>query len=215
MVEAFRGLLAVIIGYALGALPMGYFVVRLFKKQDITKIGSGRTGGTNALRAGGIGVGLSTAVLDLAKGYLAVSVSRLLTGSNHWVEVLAGMASVFGHNWSLWLFLMTKKFSAGAGTGPNIGAATAFWWPVLPIMAPTVAFFVLVVGYGSVASLVAAVGLPVIFLIRFLAAGAPWQYVIYGLMTTVFVAWALRPNIERLLNGTERRVGIFARKKTE
>ncbi len=214
MSQIFLSVFAVLVGYGLGAVPSGYLVLKLFKK-DITKIGSGRTGGTNALRAGGLSAGLMTSVLDLAKGFLAVWAARLLSGGNVWTEVFAGAASVFGHNWSIWLYLLAGKISAGAGTGPNIGAATAFWWPVLPIMAPVVAFFVLVVGYGSVASLVAALGLPVIFLFRFLLAGEPWAYILYGVITTVFVTWALRPNIARLLNGTERRVGILAKKSKE
>ena len=212
MNEILIGLLAVVVGYALGAIPSGYLAVRFIKKEDITKIGSGRTGGTNALRAGGLGVGLLTSAGDLLKGALAVLAARAMTG-NVWVQVLAGAASVFGHNWSIWLYLLAGKISAGAGTGPNVGAAAVFWPPVLLVMVPVVAFFVLVVGYGSVASLVAALGLPVIFLFRYLWAGEPWAYIAYGLITTVFVAWALRPNIQRLLSGTERRVGLFAKKK--
>ena len=212
MNEILIGLLAVVVGYALGAIPSGYLAVRFIKKEDITKIGSGRTGGTNALRVGGLGVGLLTSAGDLLKGALAVLAARAMTG-NVWVQVLAGAASVFGHNWSIWLYLLAGKISAGAGTGPNVGAAAVFWPPVLLVMVPVVAFFVLVVGYGSVASLVAALGLPVIFLFRYLWAGEPWAYIAYGLITTVFVAWALRPNIQRLLSGTERRVGLFAKKK--
>lgn len=213
MSDILFGIAAVALGYALGAIPSGYLALRFIKKEDITKIGSGRTGGTNALRAGGFGIGLLTSLLDILKGSLAVLAARALVPQNIWVHVLAGAASVFGHNWSLWLYLMAGKISAGAGTGPNIGAAAVFWLPVLLIMVPVVAFFVLVVGYGSVASLVAALGLPVIFLFRYLWAGEPWAYIAYGVITTAFVAWALRPNIQRLLNGTERRVGIFAKKK--
>lgn len=213
MNQILLGILAVLAGYALGAIPSGYLVLRFIKKEDITKIGSGRTGGTNALRAGGLKLGLLTSFLDILKGWLAVVVARALVGETVWVLVFAGAASVFGHNWSFWLYLMAGKISAGAGTGPNIGAAMAFWPPAGLVMVPVVAFFVLVVGYGSIASLVAALGLPVIFLFRYLWAGDPWAYIVYGLITTLFVAWALRPNIQRLLSGTERRVGLFAKKK--
>ena len=93
-----------------------------------------------------------------------------------------------------------------------MGAAMAFWPWIGAIAIPDVLFFVLVVGYASVASLSTALVVVITFAIRAAFFGQPWEYVIYGLMTSVLVIWALRPNIQRLINGTERRVGIFARK---
>jgi glycerol-3-phosphate acyltransferase PlsY len=73
-------------------------------------------------------------------------------------------------------------------------------------------FFVFIVGYASLASIAAALVIVVILLYRAAYMGTPWQYVIYGLLTTVIVVYALRPNIKRLVEGTERRVGLFAKK---
>lgn len=207
--------LAVISGYLIGALPMGYIFVRIFRQEDITQIGSGRTGGTNAMRAGGIWIGLLTGISDLLKGYLAVQIARKIAPNLIWVHVLAGFFAVVGHNWSIWLYLFTRKISAGAGTGPNIGAAMAFWPGVLLITAPLVAFLVFIVGYASVASLAAAITVVLVFLARALGSGEPWEYVIYGLLTFLLVGWALRPNIQRLLRGNERRVGILARRNSQ
>ena len=204
--------LIVIISYILGALPMGYIVIKLLKKQDITKIGSGRTGGTNAMRAGGILAGILTGILDVLKGTLAVILARWLFPGWIWAQILAGAASVLGHNWSILLYWLTKRFSAGAGTGPNIGAAMAFWPGIAAITIPVVAIFVFFVGYASLASLAAGLAIVLSFYFRSVWEGTPWEYIIYGVMTLVFVTWALRPNIQRLLNGTERRVGIFAKK---
>jgi glycerol-3-phosphate acyltransferase PlsY len=89
----------------------------------------------------------------------------------------------------------------------------AFWPWIGAIAIPDVLFFVLVVGYASVASLSTALVVVITFAIRAAFFSQPWEYVIYGLMTSVLVIWALRPNIQRLINGTERRVGVFARKK--
>ena len=129
-----------------------------------------------------------------------------------WIQVLAGAAAVFGHNWSIWLYLFTKRLDAGAGTGPNVGAAIAFYPPVALIVVPIVLFFVFVVGYASLASIAAALAIVIVLFIRAAYNGMPWEYGIYGLITTFIVVWALRPNIKRLMEGTERRVGIFAKK---
>jgi glycerol-3-phosphate acyltransferase PlsY len=203
-------ILIMLIGYLIGSIPNGYLVIKLFKRQDITKIGSGRTGGTNAMRAGGVGLGFITAVLDILKGFFAVWIARWLMPQAVWPQVLAGIAAVFGHNWSIWLYLLTGRLNAGAGTGPNLGAAIVFWPPIGLIVIPIVLFCVFVIGYASVASIVGALAIVIILIWRSSSAGLPWQYIVYGIATLVMVVWALRPNIKRLVEGTERRVGIFA-----
>jgi glycerol-3-phosphate acyltransferase PlsY len=206
----FLSILILLFGYLIGSIPNGYLVIKLFKRRDITKIGSGRTGGTNAMRAGGVGMGFITAVLDILKGYVAVGIARLLMPAAIWPQVLAGIAAVFGHNWSIWLRLLTGRLNAGAGTGPNLGAAMFFWHPLALIVIPIVLFCVFVIGYASVASIAAAVAIVVILVWRTSSANLPWEYIIYGIATLAMVIWALRPNIKRLIEGTERRVGIFA-----
>jgi glycerol-3-phosphate acyltransferase PlsY len=206
-------ILALLLAYLLGSLPMGFILLKVFKKMDLTSVGSGRTGGTNAMRAGGVWMGVLTGLSDMSKGYLAVLLARLLVPELIWVHILAGVLAVLGHNWSIWLYVFTHHFSAGAGTGPNIGAAMAFFPGMILFAVPTVLFFVFVVGYASVASLSTAILVLTIFVIRALEYQYPWQYIIYGVITLILVTWALRPNIERLLKGTERRVGLFARKQ--
>jgi acyl phosphate:glycerol-3-phosphate acyltransferase len=201
-----------IIGYLIGSIPMGFLVIKIFKQQDITQIGSGRTGGTNAMRAGGIWMGLLTGVLDFLKGFMAIWVARWLMPGSIWPQVLAGAAAVFGHNWSIWLFLITKRLNAGAGTGPNVGAAMAIWPPLVLVVLPIILFFIFIVGYASLASIAAAVVIVVILFVRAAYGGTPWQYGIYGLLTLVIVIYALRPNIKRLIEGKERRVGFFSKK---
>jgi glycerol-3-phosphate acyltransferase PlsY len=202
----------VLCAYLIGSIPVGYLVIKLFKRQDITQVGSGRTGGTNAMRAGGIWMGLITGLGDLLKGFLAIWIARTWMPGSLWIQVLAGAAAVFGHNWSIWLYLITRRLDAGAGTGPNVGAAIAFYPPLALIVIPIALFFILVVGYASLASIAAALTIVIVLFIRAAYGGMPWEYGIYGLITTFIVVWALRPNIKRLLEGTERRVGIFAKK---
>ncbi len=202
----------VLLGYLVGSIPMGYLIIKIFAKKDITKIGSGRTGGTNALRAGGTKLGILTGVLDFLKGYTVVAVLRRLMPDAAWVYVLAGVASVVGHNWSFWMYMITKRFNAGVGTAPNIGAATALWMPVGLIVVPIVGFFIFVVGYGSLASIAAALTIAILLFLQVSSVGAPIQHGVYGLITLLIVIATLAPNIKRLLEGTERRVGIFAKK---
>jgi glycerol-3-phosphate acyltransferase PlsY len=206
-------ILVILAAYLLGSLPMGYFTVKLIARKDITQVGSGRTGGTNAMRAGGIPVGALTGLLDILKGFAAVALAKWVFPSAIWIQVLAGVAAVLGHNWSIILYLLSKKFSAGAGTGPNVGAAMAFWPGIVLFGVPMVIFFVFVVGYASLASLSVAVIVIVVFFFRYLTLNTPWQYAIYGIFTTILVTLALLPNIRRLLEGKERRVGIFAKKE--
>src|SRR5512143_338924 len=94
---------AALIGYLIGSIPVGYIVIYIMKGQDIRRHGSGRTGGTNALRAGGSWAGLATGIGDIVKGFLAVIIAHALLGPNIWIEVVAGITAVCGHNWSIYM----------------------------------------------------------------------------------------------------------------
>jgi glycerol-3-phosphate acyltransferase PlsY len=206
--------LVAVVGYLVGSIPMGYVVIKLLRGKDIRQHGSGRTGGTNALRAGGGVAATLTVVGDIVKGYVAVALARLLVGPAAWstslgtlASVLAGLTAVVGHNWSVYL-----GFKGGAGTAPNIGAAIAFW-PVAGLyLAPMVPLGLYLIGYASVTSLIIAGMVLVTFVVRAaLQADPNWWYVAYAVAATVAVVWALRPNIKRLREGTERLVGLRAR----
>jgi glycerol-3-phosphate acyltransferase PlsY len=208
-------LLSALIGYLIGSLPTGYVVIKLVKGEDIRQHGSGRTGGTNALRAGGGGAAFLTTVGDIFKGYAAVALTRLLVGQDLMATSLgtltsavAGLAAVLGHNWSVYM-----GFKGGAGTAPNVGASIAFWplagmylVPMIPILG------LLIIGYASVTSMVIAGVILVTFVVRAVLEADPnWWYVAYAAAAAAAVVWALRPNIKRLREGTERMVGLRAR----
>ncbi|MBI5033989.1 MAG: glycerol-3-phosphate acyltransferase [Chloroflexi bacterium] len=200
--------LAIIAAYLIGSVPSGYVVVKLLTGRELTQIGSGRTGGTNAMRAGGLIAGLLTGALDILKGTCAIWLTRwLLTGQVvtvsplPWVEAMAGVAVVIGHNWSIFL-----NFRGGAGTGPNVGAAIAFLPYSGLLLPPFVVLILILTGYASIASLCAAALVPIVFAFAARYIGLPWAFVGYGLATFAIITFALRPNIARLLNGTERRV---------
>jgi glycerol-3-phosphate acyltransferase PlsY len=203
-----------VIGYLLGSIPTGYLVIRLIRGEDIRRHGSGRTGGTNAMRAGGVGAGALTMIGDVLKGYAAVIVARWLAGPAAmaslvaFVSALAGLAAVIGHNWSIFL-----GFKGGAGTAPNIGASMAFWPLSLIYLGPMVPIVLYLIGYASVTSMLIGLTIIVTFVTRAaLQVDPTWWYAAYAVGAAVAVVLALRPNIRRLREGTERVVGLRARR---
>lgn len=209
--------LAAVLGYLLGAIPFGFLFVKVTKGIDLRDVGSGRTGGTNSLRAAGLGVGFLTFLMDIAKGAAAVWLTRAIFGATlspaylSWAEVAAGVLAVVGHNWSVFL-----KFGGGAGTGPNVGWSLAVWWPVALISCVVGGLLLYGVGMASVASLAVAALIPIVFAIRYLAGGDPTPaYMIGGVITALIVTWSLRPNIKRIMAGNERLVGPAAKRKAK
>jgi glycerol-3-phosphate acyltransferase PlsY len=192
--------LATVVSYLIGSIPMGYLVIRLTKGDDIRNHGSGRTGATNAMRAGGLMVGTLTAIGDVLKGVTAIAITRLLTGNTPVAEALAGIFVVVGHNWSIYI-----NFKGGAGTAPNIGVCIMLWPLSALWLIPLVPFGLFVIGYASVTSLTIAAVIPVTLAARACTGYSPWAHVAYGLVAAVAVVWALRPNIKRLIAGTEPR----------
>lgn len=204
-------LLGALFGYLVGAIPFGYLVVKLLTGKDIRTFGSGRTGGTNAIRAAGAIAGLLTSIGDVSKGAIAVWGAGWLAGRFDLsapivAQVLAGVLAVVGHNYSVFL-----SWKGGAGTGPNVGVAAGFWFPALFILLPLVPILLVTTGYASVTSLTIAGLVPILFAIRALVSKAPWEYAVYGILAGTLVVWTLRPNIARLKAGTERLVGPRAR----
>lgn len=193
-------------GYLMGSIPFVFIVVGMLRERDITSEGSGRIGGTNAMRAGGLGAGALTVVGDISKGFAAIVLARALAPGAPWAEVLAGWGAVLGHNASIYL-----AFRGGAGSGPNMGVAGAFWPPSLIFTLACLPFSLFVIGYASIGSLLIAVVIIAILAVRAALGLNPVEYIWYGIGALFLVAYALRPNIDRLLKGTEKRVGLPAR----
>lgn len=202
------GIGAVIIGYILGSIPFGLIIVKLKTGKDIRTIESGRTGGTNAVRAAGLGAGLLTASLDIIKGAAAVWVARALSPGNELVHVLAPVAAILGHNYSAFLIDRDQngklRFHGGAGGAPALGGAMGLWWPMFPIVFSAGVLVWFSIGIASVTTMV--VGLVVIFVFAVRAAWGVQDpiYIWYGVMAELLLLWALRPNIQKLLAGKER-----------
>ena len=193
---------AVLAGYVIGAIPIEFLVARAHGV-NILQHGSGRTGGTNVLRALGFGPAALTVLGDALKAVVAIALARhvLLTGELG--AALAGAAAIIGHNWSVFL-----KFRGGAGgmsTAAGLIALNVYVGIPMVVIAAIVFY---ISRYASVATLTASVGGLAALTVILLAfpALAHWEHLVYGFLTSLACVWALRPNIQRLLAGTERRV---------
>lgn len=219
------GILAVgvlILSYLIGSIPFGLIIVRLTTGKDVRQIESGRTGGTNVMRAAGFAAGLMTAILDILKGAAAVWIVRGvsqagLIPASPWLEILAPALAVLGHNYSI--FLAEPKpnggirLRGGAGGATTVGGAIGLWPASVLIIIPVGLVFLFGIGYASLATLSVALTSVGVFAVRAWQGASPWEYVLYGVLTGLLLTWALRPNIQRLLNGTERLVGWRARRQ--
>lgn len=206
-----------ILAYLLGAIPFGYLIVKLSTGEDIRKIQSGRTGGTNTMRAAGFWAGLSTAALDIAKGAGAVVIARQLTPfADPWLLVTIPLIVIIGNNYSV--FMLGKsdqgrlKFGGGAGGAACLGGSLGLWWPsAIIILLVGIGIFYFV-GYASVTTMSIALTSTLIFSMLSIYSDAPWAYALYGILAESLLIISLRPNIQRLKEGTERLHGLRAKK---
>jgi glycerol-3-phosphate acyltransferase PlsY len=207
-----------IYAYLVGSIPFGLILTRLLTGQDIRILGSGRTGGTNAGRIGGLWVGVFTTLLDGLKAASAVWLSRYLVDSA-WIDVIAPLLSIVGHNYSIFLIQRDNQgkisLKGGAGGAACAGGSVGLWPFSFFIIVPIAALLLYTIGYASITTISMALISIIIFSIRAVLGYSPWQYILYGLLSEILLLWALRPNIKRLLEGNERLVGRRARNKNK
>ena len=198
--------LALWISYFLGAIPTAYIAGRLLKGIDIRKHGSGNVGATNVFRVLGKWPGIVVLVLDILKGVLAVTIVGDIFGLTEVGQrVLLALVVVAGHNWTVFL-----DFKGGKGIATSLGALIGLTIKIVFIR--PVLFFTLLIwlvvflstGFVSLASIIAAVFLPIIMALTSQA----FPLVVLGAIFCVFVVARHRPNIKRLWDGQESRVPL-------
>ncbi len=194
-----------VVAYFLGSIPFGLLLVKFFRQgRDVRSEGSGNIGAANVTRVAGPGVGLATLLLDAGKGYLAVWLAaRWSDGNVRWI-MAGAVAAVLGHLFPIWL-----RFRGGRGVATGVGvcllisgkavlAALAIWLLV-------VAFW----RYVSLGSITAAAAMPLLVYLFYAPGHAPPFVVSLGIIAiAILVIWKHRPNIERLLSGTENRMKL-------
>jgi glycerol-3-phosphate acyltransferase PlsY len=187
-------LISGLLGYLLGSIPFGVVLTRLAGAGDLRAIGSGNIGATNVLRTGRKGLAALTLLLDGLKGAVAV----LLAGAffpGH--EATAGLAAMIGHLYPVWL-----GFRGGKGVATFLGIMAALQWESSLVYAAAWLGTLAVTRYSSVAGMTAAALAPVAA-----ATLGRFDLALLYLGLAVLVFWKHRGNIERLLAGTEPRVG--------
>ena len=194
------------LAYLMGSIPWGYFLMHWSRGVDVREYGSGRTGMTNVLRTGGSRMAVVVLALDVGKGVMAVLLARESLGSTGG-EVAAGLLALAGHNWPVFL-----NFKGGRGIATGMG--------VLAIIAPIAAIIGMLMfipvtvisrylSLGSVTGVITA-GL-VLVALAFLGMYSI-AYAWYAVIGGTVIIWQHRDNIQRLLDGTERRLGVPAAK---
>ena len=200
--------LTAIVAYLIGSPPTGYLAGRL-RGMDIRKHGSGNIGATNVFRILGRTAGIIVLLLDALKGTLAVlATPYLVVGllgselSSGFLPVIAALAVILGHNYTCWL-----GFQGGKGIATSAGVLAALVPAAGAIVIGLWIMVFLLSRYVSLASITAATALP---LATWLTTHDPTRS---GLTLVVggLAVWKHRPNIRRLLNGTENR---FVRKRS-
>ncbi len=199
------------LAYLLGSFPTGFLLVKGLKDIDIRDYGSGGTGATNVLRTVGKGPALVVFVVDLLKGSAAVWLAQWLFPlllarfggdglvlAQPWVDMLAGLMALLGHSRSVWL-----GFTGGKSVATGLGVLSAMAWPValgaLGVFGLTLALS-RIVSLGSMLAALAAVILMVV-------TGQPLAYILVAILGGGYVILRHRGNIQRLLAGTEPRIG--------
>ncbi len=209
----FNIILVLVSSYLIGSIPVGWIIVKVFKGDDVREHGSGRVGGTNVMRAAGLLAGLLTAAADAGKGVLAGLIAASLVPDSIWIKVIAVILAVVGQIFSVFLIEKVGSrlvFRGGAGGSTTLGGAIALVPGSWTVILPLILLVYLGIGYASVTTISIAFFSLVYFGYQAAAGLGPWEFVFYGVATLLIVLYALRPNLKRLAEGTERAVGLRA-----
>lgn len=188
-------LLATLLGYLLGSIPIGLLLTKAAGMGDVRSIGSGNIGATNVLRTGNKGLAAATLLLDLAKGFAPVFIAQQVWGGP--TVAFASGAAVIGHCFPVWL-----KFKGGKGVATNAGVAFGLAWPIglayAAIWISILAIFRISSLAGMSAVVAAAAAAPLF--------GFPEYFPVLAAIAGLII-YLHRENIGRLMKGEEPKVG--------
>ena len=207
-------ILLVALAYLVGSIPFSFLVVKVASGKDVRELGSGNVGATNVARTAGKGAGVLALLLDIAKGWGAVAIARFIVSRPEWPFdagvvawesrefwiALAGLVAVIGHMFPVWL-----RFHGGKGVATAAGVFLALAPIAIAGAILVFAIVVIVSRYVSLASIVTAASIPLLF--RFLVNNAPFWHIVISIGIAILVIVKHHSNIARLVQGTERKMG--------
>lgn len=183
------------LGYLLGSIPFGLILTRMAGHGDLRQIGSGNIGATNVLRTGNKKLAAATLLLDALKATAAAVAAQAVFGAN--AGLLAGFAAFIGHLFPVWL-----GFKGGKGVATYIGTLLGVTPLMVTVFAVVWLSIAVITRYSSLSALIATLVIPVVLWIT----GAEEAAIVTAIMTIVSW-WRHKANIERLIAGTESRIG--------
>jgi glycerol-3-phosphate acyltransferase PlsY len=187
--------IAFVVGYVFGSIPFGLIFARMAGVPDIRKTGSGNIGATNVLRSGKRWAAAATLLFDGGKGAVAVIVGYNLAGEVG--AIYSGLGAFLGHVYPVWL-----RFKGGKGLATAAGIVLALAWPVGTAAGATWLAAAVVFRISSLAALITALATP----FYFYWFGVP-LYTALATGLAVLIFYTHRANIQRLLKGTEPKIG--------
>jgi len=194
-------LLILFLGYLFGSFPSGYLAGRITKGVDIRSLGSGSTGATNVLRHIGKRAAIAVFLIDVFKGVLSILLAKYFLLNDSW-QVAIGLSTLIGHIWPVWLNWRGGK-AVATGLGIFLGLSLQVGLATLGIFFLMIALFRIV----SLASISAALTLPLIMFLSFQESSVSIPYLIVSLLAMTLVIWRHRENIARLIKGKEPKIG--------
>lgn len=209
--DTLQVILVVITSYLLGSLPTAYLIGRM-NKVNIFEVGSGNMGTTNVLRALGTKWGLFVFFIDVVKGIAAVVLAQMLMPeARTTATVIAAISVIIGHNWSLFVSILTGALRGGKGAATAFGTVLMIApFQLIAAICVVGALVIALTRYVSLGVLVMAT-IAALWMVALISQNSiPWEYGIYTLSVLVLILWRFRGNIQRLLAGTERRIGESA-----
>jgi len=194
-------LLILFLGYLFGSFPSGYLAGKIAKGIDIRSLGSGSTGATNVLRHIGKRAAIMVFFIDVLKGVLSILLAKYFLLNDSW-QVVVGLSTLIGHIWPIWLNWRGGK-AVATGLGIFLGLSWQVGLATLGIFILMITLFRIV----SLASVSAALSLPLIMFLSFRTANISLPFLTISLLAMALVIWRHRENIIRLIKGKEPKIG--------
>jgi glycerol-3-phosphate acyltransferase PlsY len=209
-------ILIILLSYLAGSIPTSIIMSKLTRGIDIRDYGSGNAGATNVIRVLGWKIGIVVIIVDVGKGVLAtLLISKLRVDpvplSDNLIQIIAGLSAVLGHIWTIF-----AGFKGGKGVGTAAGMLFSLY-PIAGIICLVIFAVVLLTGrYVSIASMTAAVSLPIVILILnyFFNYSISKELFYFAIFMALLIVFTHRSNVRRLMKGEENQIKKISFKKS-